>query len=188
MTDEFLTKGLQSDRYLKALRLIDQFEDEIEATLLELDQRMIDEHPDLFDQSTDSDVRSRQSPSNGLAFSRLNRSMNGSRAPESDKTQKLNIHLYWMPPREYGRTDVDGALRAFGYKIKYANQDIDDRIAERTRAGDWSLETSGNPYDSSTVFYRHVSSTAEIKETAKNLVRHFSEFGNEYASTRDEQS
>lgn len=188
MTDEFLTKGLQDDRYLKALRLVDQFEDEIEATLLELGKRMMDEHRDLFDPSTDPDVRSNQSPSNGLAFSRINCSMNGPQAPDGDRTQKLNVHLYWMPPTEYGRTDVDGALRAFGYKIKYADQDVDTRVAERTRTRDWSLETSGNPYDSNTVFYRHVSSVADIEETGETLVRHFSEFGNEYARTPDEQS
>ena len=186
MTDEFLTKGLQNDRYLKALRLVNQFEDEIEAMLLELDQRMVDEHPDQFNSSTSPNVKTRQRPSNGLAFSRINHSMDGRQAPDSDQTQKLNVHLYWMPPTEYGRTDVDGALRAFGYKIKYADQDVDNRVAEQTRAGDWSLETSENPYDSSTVFYRHVSSVADIEETAETLVRHFSEFGNEYASPQNE--
>jgi hypothetical protein len=29
MTDEFLTKGLQADRYMKARQLVDQFRDEI---------------------------------------------------------------------------------------------------------------------------------------------------------------
>ena len=30
MTDEFLTKGLESDRYLKAIQLVNQFEDEVD--------------------------------------------------------------------------------------------------------------------------------------------------------------
>lgn len=92
-----------------------------------------------------------------------------------------------MPPTEYGRTDVDGALQAFGYKIKYADQDIDDRVARQTHAGDWSVEMSGSPYSSNTIFYRHVSSTAEIEEIADKLVRHFSEFGDAYAINPDEQ-
>lgn len=187
MTDEFLTKGLESDRYLKALQLVDQFESEIEAILLELDQRMTEQHPELFDPASDPDVRTNQSPSSGLAFTRINHSMNGARAPDSDPTLTLNVHLYLMPPTEYGRTDIDGALRAFGYKIKYADQDIDDRVAEQTRAEDWSLDISGNPYDSNLVFYRHVSSVAEIEETADLLVDHFSEFGGEYAVALDEQ-
>lgn len=180
MTDEFLTKGLRNDRYLKALRLVEQFEDEIEAMLLEFDRRLVDEHPGLFDSSTDPDVRTNQSPSNGLAIHRINHSMEGPRAPDDDR--RLNVHLYWMPPTEYGRLDVDGALRAFGYKIKYADQEVDTRVAERTRAGDWQVQTSGNPYDDNTVFYRNVSSVADIEETEEILVSHFSEFGDEYAS------
>lgn len=185
MTDEFLTKGLQEDRYLKALRLIDQFEKEIEAMLLAFDQRMIDEQPGLFESSTNPNIRTDQSPGNGLANHRINHAMTGPRAPDSD--QRLNVHLYWMPPTEYGRTDVDSALRAFGYKIKNADEDIDDMVVEQTRAGNWSLETSGNPYDSNTVFYRHVSSVGEIEDTMETLVKHFSEFGDEYAITPDEQ-
>jgi len=180
MTDEFLTKGLESDRYLKAIQLVNQFEDEVEAILVEFDERMVDEQPDLFDSSTDANVRSRQSPSSGLAYHRINHPMNGSRAPDND--QRLNVHLYWMPPTEYGRTDVDGSLRAFGYKVKHADPDIDDRVVERTQAGDWSLETSGNPYDSNTVFYTHVSSDTEIERAMDTLVDHFSTFGDEYAA------
>jgi hypothetical protein len=188
MTDEFLTKGLQNDRYLKALRLTDQFEDEIEAVLSELDQRMVDAQPELFDRNTSPGFRTNQTPANGLALHRINHSMTGPKAPDSDQTQKLNVHLYWMPPTEYNRTDIDGALRGFGYKVKHADQDIDDRVAKQTRTGDWSLKTSGNPYDSNIVFYKHVSSVAEMEETANLLVDHFTEFGDAYAAHPDEQS
>ncbi|KAB1186620.1 MULTISPECIES: hypothetical protein [Haloferax] len=184
MTDEFLTKGLEEDRYVKALQLVDQFESEIEALLFEFDQRMVDQHPDLFDSSTDPNVKSQRS-SSALAIHRLNHSMKGPLAPTEGKAYTMNVHLYWMPPTEYGRTDIDGALRAFGYKIKHADRSIDTRVAEQTRAGDWSVEMSGNPYDKNTVFYRHVSSAAEIEETADILVRHFSEFGDEYAMSPD---
>ncbi|QCJ45978.1 hypothetical protein [Haloprofundus sp. MHR1] len=186
MTDEFLTKGLQNDRYLKALQLVDQFEDEIEAMLLEFGQRMVDQQPDLFDRRTDPSVKTTQSPSTGLASHRMYHSMDGPRAPDSGKNQRLHVHLYWMPPTEYARTDVNSALRAFGYKIKSADTDVDDWVAEQTRARDWPLQTSGNPYDSNTVFYNHVSSAAEIEETAETLVEHFSEFGDAYAGDSDE--
>lgn len=181
MTDEFVTKGLQQDRYLKAVQLISQFEDEIEATLLELDRRMVEKHPDLFDSSDDPGFNTNRTPGNGLALHRINHPMNGPRAPEDGQTRRLNVHLYWMPPTEYGRTDVDGAVRGFGYKIKYADQAVDNRVVDRTRDGEWPLETSNNPYDSNTAFYRHVSSAADIEETADTLVSHFAEFGGEYA-------
>lgn len=185
MTGEFVTEGLRDDRYLKALRLVEQFEDEVEAMLVEFDQRMVDEHPDLFDSSTDFKFKSNRSPSSGLATHRINHAMEGPRAPTEDR--RLNVHLYWMPPTEYARTDLDCALRAFGYKIKYADQDVDNRVAERTRRGDWPLETSGNPWDDNTVFYRHVSSVTDIDDTIEILVSHFSEFGDAFAIDGDEQ-
>ena len=92
----------------------------------------------------------------------------------------MNVHLYWMPPAEYNRTDIDGALRAFGYKLKGADTEIDESVVERTRAGEWELETAPNPYDSNTVFYRHVSSKAEIMDAMTVLVDHFETFGDAY--------
>lgn len=105
--------------------------------------------------------------------------MDGPRSLNPD--QRLNVHLYWMPPSEYNRTDIEGALRGFGYNIKGADTEIDDRVVERTRAEEWPVNTSKNPYDSNVVFYNHVSSMAEMKDAMGTLVDHFSTFGDEYA-------
>lgn len=181
MTGEFLTEGLRNDRYLKAIRLIEQFDNEMEATLHELGQRMIDEQPDLFGPSVDPDVQFRRNPSSSLAYQRIQYQMHGVQVPHGEEAQNLNVHLYWMAPTEYTRTDIDGALRAFGYKIKNAASTVDDLVAEQTRSSDWPLETSENPFDSNIVFYRHVDSATDIEETANTLVEHFSEFSDEYA-------
>jgi hypothetical protein len=179
MTGEFLTEGLQADRYLKAIRLITQFENEIEAILRQFDQQMVDAQPELFDPSTDPDWRNSRNTSSALANHRINHEMEGPQAPD-DRRQRLNVHLYWMPPTEYNRTDINGALRVFGYKIKGADQAVDNQVVEQTRNGDWSIRTSENPFDSNIDFYRHVDSLAEIEEAQTELVGHFSEFGNEY--------
>lgn len=186
MTDEFLTKGLEDDRYLKALRLIAQFDSEIEARLQQFGGRMTEQQPRLFESPIDGRVRTNQRPSTGLALHRVDYALGGAQAPTTDKTLKLNVHLYWMDPAAYTRTDVDGALRMFGYKIKNADTAIDARIADQTRAGDWDVEISENPYDSNLSFYRHVSSVAEIDATTDTLVNHFSTFGDEYAVVGDE--
>ena len=178
MTEEFLTEGLQNDRYLKAVRLVQQFENEIEARLREFDQRMVDQHPELF--GSNSNLRTNQTPGSGLAIHRINHRMNGPKAPD-DPAQQLNVHLYWMPPTEYDRTNIDGALRAFGYKIKGADEAADEHVVDRTERGDWPLETSGNPFDPNVTFYQHVSSAADIEETMDILVDHFAEFGDAYA-------
>jgi len=184
MTDEFLTEGLRNDRYLKAIRLIDEFEDQIEATLREFGQRMVDEHPSLFEPNPRGDKNTNRTANSSLAHSRVDYPLVGDRAPEGD--QRLNVHLYWVDPTQYDRTDVDGAIRAFGYKIKWADHDIDDHVADQTRAEGWSVRTSESPFkDSNVTFYRHVSSAKDIEETAAVLVEHFSEFGNEYATESD---
>ncbi|MFP8955056.1 hypothetical protein ACLI4Z_19180 [Natrialbaceae archaeon A-arb3/5] len=183
MTDEFLTQGLQEDRYLKAIQLIDQFENEIEATLLEFGQRMVNAQPDLFDPNPDPDTNTNRTSSSTLTHTRINYDLTGPQAPDSDQTLILNVHLYWVTPTEYGRTDVEGALHAFGYKIKYASEDTDDRVVQQTLTGDWPIETSSNPFDSNTAFYRHVDSTEDIENTAEVLVEHFAEFGNAYATS-----
>jgi len=186
MTDEFLTKGLQNDRYLKAIQLIEQFEDEIEATLRRFGQRMVDEHPRLFARDSDGDEMTSRSPSSALAYTRIDYSMSGPRARDMDQTWQLNVHLYWVDPAQYDRTDVDGALRAFGYKVKYGSEDIDRNVVQETRACDWALEMSENPYGSNIAFYRHVSSAAEMEETADTLVQHLGTFGDEYAASSKE--
>ncbi|EMA66299.1 hypothetical protein [Halorubrum kocurii] len=180
MTDEFLTEGLRSDRYLKALQLISQFEDEIEARLRVFDQALVDEQPELFDPETDISVKTNRSTGSALTIHRINHEMEGPKAP-ADRRQRLNVHLYWMSPTDYDRTDVDGALRAFGYKIKGADEADDQAVVDSTREEDWSLSTAGNPFDSNTVFYKHVGSVDELEAAQAELVDHFATFGGRYS-------
>jgi hypothetical protein len=180
MSEDVLTNGLQNDRYLKALRLAEQFQSEIGAILQQFDQAMVDAQPDLFDPSLDPKVKKSRNPGSGLANHRINHRLTGPKAP--DGNQKLNVHLYWMPPAEYNRTDINGALRAFGYKIKHADTDIDTRVVQKTRARDWDVDIADNPYDSNKVFYNHVSSRVEIEDAMATLVDHFDTFGDEYGN------
>jgi hypothetical protein len=178
MTDEFLTEGLRNNRYLKALRLPEQFDDQIEARLKQFDQRMVDAQPEFFDTSDSPSFKAEHNPSSGLAWQRINHPMNGPDAPVGN--QKLNVHLYWMEPNRYGRPDINGAVRAFGYKIKNADVDADQEVQSATHNDEWSVETSENPFDDNITFYRHVSSVPEIKDTEETLVEHFKKFGGRY--------
>jgi len=177
MTDEFLTKGLEKDRYLKAIQLADQFETDIVRELRRWGDRMVEENPGLFESGTEGS-KSVSRNSNPLGHARIDYRMNRVRGPENDSTQKLNIHLYWVKPERYNRTDIDGALRGFGYKIKNADPDAEERVVDQTR--DWDLHTAVNPFRSRITFYKHVSSAEEIERTGRLLVEHFSEFGDEF--------
>lgn len=178
MTEDFLTMGLREDRYLKAIELLEQFDKEIEATIRDVGQRMVECQIDLFIDDVEGDPRVRRKPSSSKSWARVNYEMDRDRTPDGQR-QRLNVHLYWVPPTDYGRRDVDGALRAFGYKIKGASTETDAEVV-RAMGDDSTLDTASNPFDDNTVFYRHVSSTEEIEETAQAMINHFKKFGNRY--------
>ena len=180
MTGEFLTEGLQNDRYLKAIRLIEQFEIEMEARLRKLGRRMVDKHPSLFGSPLETSTSSSRDSGKTLAYQRIDYKMRGVQVSDDESTPRLNVHFYWVDPAKYARTDIDGALRAFGYKIKFANTNVDEQVADQTRASDWPIEITDDPFGSRKIFYKHVNSIGDIEETANSLVDHFSEFGNAY--------
>jgi hypothetical protein len=184
MTEDFLTKGLQNDRYMKARQLVEQFREEIEVELRAIGQQMVSENPELFDDTVEGDVSS-QTRSNTYPYSRIDYPMARLRSQESDTTLTLNVHLYWYYPREYNRKDIEGAIRALGYKIKGATEADEQRVASETRG--WPLRVSANRFGSRKAFYRHVSSIDEIEETGEQLVEHFSTFGHEFGVPRDEE-
>lgn len=170
--------GLREDRYLKAIELLEQFDEEIEAAIRDVGQRMMKCQSDLFVDDVEGAARIRRKPSSSKSWARVNYEMDRDRTPDG-RQQRLNVHLYWVRPTEYGRRDVDGALRAFGYKIKGASTETDAEVV-RAMGEDWALDTARNPFDDNTVFYRHVSSTAEIEETAQTMIDHFETFGDRY--------
>ena len=179
MTEDFLEAGLRNDRYLKACRLVDQFENRLDGMLVDVGQRMVDEQPDLFPTRPDPRMKGDRIRSGGcIGFRRANFGLNDPDHPdENGDSRNLNVHLYWVDPAEYDRTDFEGTLRGFGYKIKGADRDVDERVARQTRDGGWELETAGNPFDSNLVFYRHVETASDLEETTETLLAHFAEFG-----------
>lgn len=183
MSDEFLTQGFQDDRYLKAIRLIDQFEREVEAALRDVGQRMIDAHPDLFEEGVDGRENTGRNSSSALAYTRVDYPMARVQDPESNQSLKLNVHLYWRDPATCNRTDIDGAVHGFGYKIKNATREDIERVVAETR--DWPVETTDDPFGSTTLFYKHVESKSDLEEAADTLVDHFEEFGHEFGVDPD---
>ena len=167
MTDEFLTKGLENDRYVKARQLVKQFEKELEVELRAIGQEMVDRNRNLFAEGVDGSESS-STKSNSLPYARLDYRMARIQSPENNDCLKLNIHLYWDDPREYNRQDIDGALAALGYKIKNISETDEQRVVAETR--DWTVQTSENRFSGKIAFYNHVNSAEELKETGERLV------------------
>lgn len=183
MTDEFLTKGLEGDRYLKALQLAEQFESEIIRVLRRFGDKMVTENPQLFEPGIEGGKHVRRGSSSTFAIARLDYPMDRVQSSEDGTQLKLNVHLYWTEPEEYNRTAISGALRAFGYKIKNVDSEDEEEVVAQTR--DWDLHTAENPFGSRIAFYNHVSSAEEVEQTGRLLVEHFSKFGSQYGVPQD---
>lgn len=182
MTDEFLTKGLENDRYMKARQLARQFEKEIEVELRAIGGKIVDRNRDIFDETVEGS-KSISTKSNTFPFARIDYPMSRIQSRENDTHLTLNVHLYWDDPRNYNRSDVDGALRALGYKIKNIAESDEQRVVSETR--DWPIQTAENRFGGETAFYNHVSSADEIDEIGEQLANHFSTFADEYGVPRD---
>ena len=185
MPGEFLTKGLESDRYMKARQLIGQFDKEIEVELRGIGEEMVAQNRELFDESV-TGSKSISTSSNTFPFARVDYPMTKIQSRENDTGLILNVHLYWDDPRNYNRNDIDGALRALGYKIKNVDPTDEQRIVSETR--DWAIQTAENRFGGETAFYKHVSSVEEIRQTGEKLVDHFSAFGAEYGVSQSSYS
>lgn len=178
MNEEFLSKGLEKNRYLKAGQLIEEFERQIELLLRSTGDRIVDECPEIF-----PDPSPKKSFGHGsgdtVSYQRFDFAMSGVTTLE-EQTPKLNVHLYWVHPSVYNRTDIDGIVRGFGYKVKHSG-DVDDLIAERTKVGDWNLNVATDPFGSRNVFYQHIDTGQDCKDVADELVSHFTEFADQWA-------
>lgn len=185
MSNEFLTKGLQNYRYLKARQLAKQFEKEIEVELRTIGQKMIDENREWFGAGVEGSENSSRK-SDTLPWARVDYPMARLQSRERTTTLKLNVHLYWVNPSDYNRTDVDGALRGLGYKIKNLAETDEQQVASESR--DWPIQVAEDPFGGGKVYYRHVSSSDEIVETGEQLVEHFSAFSHKYGVPREDKS
>lgn len=181
MTDEFLTMGLGNDRYMKARQLVKQFEKEIAVELRAIGEKMASRNRDQFEEPVEGS-ESISTKSNSFPFARIDYPLSRSRSREHDTRLVLNVHLYWDDPRNYNRPDIDGALRALGYKVKNVPDTDEQRVVSETR--DWPIRTAENRFGGEMAFYGHVSSADEIEETGEHLVEHFTAFADEYGVSR----
>ena len=181
MNDEFVTQALEKDRYLKAVRLTDRLETELERELERYGDDFVAENPTLFADNVDASTTVRPISKTHIAYIRASYDM--SRVPEADSSDNLKLRLYlrWIDPDKFGHTDSDGALCAASYKIRYARREDHREVERLTEKGDWDVQCADDPHgrDPGT-FYIPVETAAEIREAYDTLSDHFSEFGTRY--------
>lgn len=135
MTDETIRGGLENDRYLKALKLVDQFETSVLDALEGAGREMLSRNGFDLDRTFDRTAFG-EDYSATLATIRVECKLY--RDGDPDTPPKLNIALEW--------TDSDGSeaggeapLCYVQYKIQHGSQEAYQHVREATETGDsWS--------------------------------------------------
>jgi len=182
MDEEFVTDGLQSDRYLKAAKLVEDFESEVTEKIDQVCREIINAHPDLIDDGvTCKEKIFRTGGSKTLATLRVEFAMN----VENDEgnTLKLNLALEWVEPEQQGQEDIhDGSLCYVMYKVQHGSDTRFDGMKQRTEAeGEWDEIQFGEDQwfhpskHAPGIVYIPVEDGPEIVDGLQTLSEHFSD-------------
>ena len=176
MNEEFVTQAIEKDRYLKALKLVDQFETELKQELTRLGNEFVAANREQFPNGVEADWN------NGtfgkiLAFARIDLEMDRVKSDSDPQGLTLNLSTRWLEADEYGHPDRDGALCVASYKIKYASAEDHQQVVEATRESDWEAEPGRDVYSNSPgIFYIPIESAHDLTRAYERLNEHFSEY------------
>jgi hypothetical protein len=185
MNEEFITEAITNDRYLKAVRLTEQFEDEIARELRNFLEETIELRPDVFvDDATPSKSQSsvRTEP---LAHTRMQADMK--RVDNDGNNLKFYISIEWTQP-ELHNQEGDGALCLVLYKIKNDTRAEFDRVKQQTNSEpEWDeIQYSNDAWNSDRgIFYIPVTDAHDLKGGLHTLRQHFFSFNEEFGLTAD---
>lgn len=177
MNEEFITEGIEKDRYLKATRLADRFETEIRRELERIGDEIVKENREQFVEGSEASWNNLRSPNSVIAFARVDYDMDRVRSQEDPQGLTLNISFRWLEPDEYGHPNVDGALTVTSYKIKSARKEDHERVKRETMEEDWDIQFCEDAFGNSPgVAYIPVQDAEDIKQAHEDLKSHFSEY------------
>jgi len=191
MNEEFITEAIQDERCLKARKLLDRFETEIENELKSMGREAVDRNPQLFQytpEEADPNVKFSWNTSTIITNIRANLQM--SRVSKEDESDRLylNISLRWVDPIEWGEEDIEGVLCAACYKINGGDMDDFQEVKRDTLESDWSVRFGEDQYNNAPgVMYIPVGSGEELRNANKILIDHFTEFGDYWGLEEPEE-
>lgn len=181
MDNEFVTRAIENDRCLKAYRLLDRFEDEIEALVGRMGNEMIAAHRDLFPDEVSGGFNAYWDNGTIIANARENLEMRVVNEDDRSATMHLNVSVRWVDPLEWGEDDIDGALCAACYKINGGNSDDHRAVVQATADSDLDVRVDDDQFNNAPgIFYIPVENAAELQAAADTLIEHFSRFGDHW--------
>jgi len=184
MNNDFITNGIENDRYLKAVRLYKQFEGEMIRELQTVAEATIDKRPELFpdDVSVDTNISRRRTEP--LGHMRADYEMD--RVNDDGDNLVFHVCIEWSQPEVHGHDEPDdGALCIIFYKIKNLDRPEYERVKQLTQgAEEWSaIQFDDDVWNSDLgLFYIPISGSAEFKQGFETLQSHFLTFADEYGT------
>lgn len=181
MDDQFVTDGLEDNRYLKAFHLVSRFESQITETLEAMCRSVRDTHPSLFE--PDASLSTRDYTGSTLRTLRTEVEM----IPEDDESNNLalNVALEWVQPSNQpeGRQNVARDTLCYVlYKIKYGSDRVWEAVVDETRADDrWTEIRFGEekwdspPKVAPGIGYVPVETGSKIDGGLETLEKHFTD-------------
>jgi len=177
MEEEFLMKGLEKDRYLKAVKLSEEFEKEVYRTIRDVFDELVEEEKALFAEDVSADKRN--NPSGGystLATLRIDYRL----APKEKESPNkvLNVGLEIVDEgKQYQdmASDSDLSLSYVYYKIK--NDDEQNFIKVKSQTEDPNINFGEDMWNNAPgIFYIPVESGEDVRKALQSLKDHFSRF------------
>lgn len=184
MNQEFVTRAIENDRCLKAYRLLERFETELNAELTQMGNEMMEQSPDLFVENPESNIKARWDSGTIIANVRDNLLMNRVNPGDESTKLKLNISVRWVDPIDWGHNEVSGALCAVCYKINNGNEADYRDVKEDTSEAKWDLHFATDQFNNAPgIIYVPVQSAADITTGRAALQKHFAQFGDYWGVT-----
>jgi hypothetical protein len=176
MNDEFFTKAIQKDRYLKATRLANRFETEVRQELERIGDEAVEENYEQFVDGVEARWNNNRSPNAVISFARVDYVMKRVKSMENPENLKLNIALRWLDPDEYGHPNKEGAMSVASYKIKNATKQDHEQVKQKTKEENWGIQFCEDSFRNSPgVLYIPIGNAEEFNQASETLMTHFSE-------------
>jgi hypothetical protein len=185
MNDKFITEAITNDRYLKAVRLADQFEDEIAREFRNFLEETIEQQPEIFVDDAAPSKSQTSVRTEPLAHTRMQADMK--RVNNDGEHLKFYLSIAWTQPELHGQ-EADGALRVVLYKIKNDTRNRYDRVKQQTKSeSKWDdIQFSDDHWNSNRgIFYIPVNDAQELKNGLQTLRQHFFSFHEEFGLPAD---
>lgn len=185
MNEQFITEAIKNDRYLKAARLTEQFEEQIDRELRNFLKETIEQRPDIFVDDASPSKSQTSVRTEPLAHTRMQADMN--RVNSDGDRLKFYICLEWTQPELHGQ-EAEGALCLVLYKIKNDARADYDRVKQQTRSDpEWAeIQFSNDSWNNDRgIFYIPVTDGHEVKEGLQTLRQHFFSFYDEFGLPDD---